>query len=176
MGIANPKFPDTLWDGLSLNTAREVITDDQPPNSQDWDQIVQEVIEVERYLLLNPLTGDSLTYEGVASVNIAQGQAVFVDAVGEIGLADNSSNLISGMAITNALTGETVTYIRQGRVTLASWTVITGGTFLSPGQDYFVSSNGSLSLTAPTSGYVIKIGQAQTTSTIDISIQGPIKL
>jgi hypothetical protein len=176
MGIAHPNFPDALWDGLSKNTARTVITDDQWPNQQDWDQIVQEVIEVERYLLANPFVGDSLTYEGDAATTIVKGQAIFVDASGDIGLADSSSNLISGMSVTDALSGETVIYIRQGRVTLPDWTLITGNTFLAPGQDYFVASNGSLSLTAPTSGYVIKIGQAQTTGTIDISIQGPIKL
>jgi len=176
MGIAHPNFPETLWDGLSKNTARTVITDDQWPNQQDWDQIVQEVIEVERYLLANPFVGDSLTYQGQAATDIVQGQGIFVDTAGDIGLADSASSFLSGMSVTDAIAGETVVYIRQGRVTLPDWTLITGTTFLAPGQDYFVASNGSLSLTAPASGYVIKIGQAQTASTIDIAIQGPIKL
>ncbi len=152
MGIAHPNFPTSLWNGLSRNTARESITDDQWPNQQDWDQIVQEVIEVERYLLDNPLTIEDQVYQGLANTNLIQGQLIYVDLDSEIGLADSNNNLISGMALTSANQGETVVYVRRGRVTLADWTPITGSVSLAPGQDYFLTSTGSMSLTAPESG------------------------
>lgn len=176
MGAAQPHFPNSVWDGLSQNPNRTTIMDDQWPNHQDWDQIVQEVIEVEQYLLDNPPNNEVPLYQGVANTPLVKGQVVYVTPGSEIGLADNNSNLVSGLAITNATAGQTVVYARRGRLTLSDWTAIIGASSLMPGRDYFLASNGSLSLTGPATGYVIKMGQAQTDATFDIHIQSTIKL
>lgn len=37
------KYPS--WDGLSDNPQRTSLNDDIAPNSQDWDQVVKEVLQ-----------------------------------------------------------------------------------------------------------------------------------
>lgn len=52
-----PKFPTKIWDGLSRNKSRTDILDNINPNSQDWSQMVAEMIGVQTLLYcISPLT------------------------------------------------------------------------------------------------------------------------
>lgn len=46
-----PTFPDVIWDGLSSNTWRQSRADRLDPNPDDWDQIVSEMLEVQRVVI-----------------------------------------------------------------------------------------------------------------------------
>jgi len=46
-----PTFPDVIWDGLSSNTWRQSRADHLDPNPDDWDQIVSEMLEVQRVVI-----------------------------------------------------------------------------------------------------------------------------
>lgn len=61
MGVKNPKFPTTTWDGLSENPYRHSRLDDAGPDFRDWDQLVAEMISTQVIVAgLNEAGGASL--------------------------------------------------------------------------------------------------------------------
>lgn len=179
MGVVDPKFPGMIWDGLSANPdrfERAVVT---TPDGNDWDRVTAEVIAIQNYLAGLPTdpNGDLFSlYSNDAAEVIQGGKWVVVESNSELSIATSADGLVSGLTVTGATTGETVVYMRQGRVVALDWTNTTGSTELVPGADYYLTTNGGMSVTAPMSGYVVKLGQAQSVTNFDVDIKPSIRL
>ncbi len=180
MGFVRPKFPDQIWDGLTANPDRINPSIVVTPNAQDWDQIAAEVVAIETYLAGLPVTpdGDKFSlYSGEAEISLSGGQWVLMQSTGLLTIADNTvSGKVSGLAVTGGGIGDSIVYLRQGRIVSSDWTNTTGGTELVPGADYYLTTNGGMSVTAPLSGFLVKLGQAQSETAFDIDISPSIRL
>lgn len=179
MGYASSKFPVQVWDGLSRNPLRISREVDQWCNQDDWDQLVAEIQATQEQILSTP------SVDGVERISlfaaevdedIVSGQFIRIRADGKAVLASSNVGVVSGITLATALEGQTIIYLRRGRLNSTDWTVTTGGTLLSPGEDYFLSLNGTMSLTAPETGYLVNLGQAQSTTEFDLNAFQTIRL
>jgi len=66
----------------------------------------------------------------------------------------------------------------DGQLVSANWTLVVGAAVLVAGSIYYLSEGtaGQLTTTAPATGYVVEVGQAFSTTTLDINIRRAIKL
>jgi len=66
----------------------------------------------------------------------------------------------------------------DGQLTLADWTAIIGSATLTAGSKYYLSeaTKGMLTATPPTTGFVVVVGTALSTTMIDINPEQPIQL
>lgn len=66
----------------------------------------------------------------------------------------------------------------DGVLSLTDWTAATGSTTLTPGSVYYLSNStaGKITSTPPTSGYVVEVGIALSSTELDIDIKPPIGL
>jgi hypothetical protein len=115
---------------------------------------------------------------------ITIGMAVYVYATGAVkkAKADASGTstvigLVADASIASAASGSIQT---DGYLTSADWTAITGGTTLTAGAKYYLSAGtaGQLTTTPPSSAgqYVAPVGQAISTTTLEITILHRVKL
>lgn len=154
MSINAPHFPDAIWDGTTPTRVGRLA--DRSPSSEDWDQAVAELIAVQQQLF-----GAVLIFDAPLAEPIAAGVLVRITLDGLVPASpDNMS--VAGMTIT-----ADGVYRRAGRITLSN---------LVPGANYFLGEAGSISLTAPTSGFLIPVGQAQSETVFDLNLGQPIKL
>jgi len=83
---------------------------------------------------------------------------------------------VVGLAITDVGAGDDATYITNGILELSDWTAITGSPTLTVGLFYYLGSTQFLTLTPPTTGQLVEIGRAQSSTILDIKIKTPIFL
>lgn len=167
--MAKPNFPTKIWDGSTPNTDRvDPLLTDQWCNHQDWDQIRAELIAVQQYVLNLPDDSGHI-YVGIANESIPEGYAVCVRPDTFIEVGDNTNSTVAGVSLQAAAFGEPVLYVSGGKIVLNSWT-------LTPGSRYYVDSDGSLTATAPATNFLIPIGYAHTSTTLDINIQESIRM
>lgn len=110
---------------------------------------------------------EKIAIEMVAAANITQYQVVTTDGV--VADSDNLGHLhkIAGVALSNANVGENLLVQTFGEITDIGWSWTLGNLFL----------NGtSLSLAAPTSGFLVNIGVVKNANCILVTIQDSIKL
>jgi len=81
--------------------------------------------------------------------------------------SDSHKHAVLGVTIGAVNSGDTATIQSYGELTEPSWT-------WSPGLPIFLSTNGLLTQTAPTSGFVLILGTAQTATKMFIQIKTPI--
>lgn len=166
---ATPNFPQKIWDGKTPNTDRvDLRKGDAWCNHADWHQIREEVIALQEYVLNLP-DDSGHVYLGQTSEEIDAGQVIRVRSDGNVEVADNLQSTVAGVAIQTAAASQPILYVTGGRVSLVTWS-------LTPGDDYFVISDGGLTNVAPTSEYLIRFGQAQDANTMDVNIQRSIRL
>lgn len=135
-----PSFPNQVWDGRTGN--RESINDDIDPNSEDFDRIRDEVIAMQQYSQTQYL-------ESTALENIEKHRCIRETASGVV-LATPDQPIVNGFTLDSAGVFDTVRYAPESTlITLAL-----------PAGQYFLSANGTISLTPPATGYVIKVGVA----------------
>ena len=114
---------------------------------------------------------------------ISQGQVVFVSSSGNVNLANNAAEaaakaigVVEDASIAYATSGSVLT---DGAITVADWTAIAGASTLTAGSVYFLDGvDGMITTTPPTlaGSYVVRIGTAISTTTLEVSISRPIKL
>lgn len=63
-------FPNSVWDGLSQNSARASTNDDIPPDQNDWKALVQEIQTVQQYILDNPPGAGEPAGTGTQQTNV----------------------------------------------------------------------------------------------------------
>jgi len=118
-----------------------------------------------------------------ADAQIKIGYPIYLAADGHVNPAQaNSANAaqVAGFSITDTAITFACKYITEGRVVRADWTDIVGAVLLTPGATYFLdaATAGQITTIAPTTGgqYVVRVGRAINTITLDIEIELPIRL
>lgn len=114
---------------------------------------------------------------------ISQGQVVFVSSSGSVNLANNTSEatakaigVVEDASIASTASGSVLT---DGTITVADWTAIAGAPTLTAGSVYFLDGvDGNITTIPPilAGSYVVRIGTAISTTTLEVSISRPIKL
>jgi len=135
-----PSFPNQVWDGKT--GSRESINDNIHPTSEDFDRIRDEVIAMQEYSQTQYL-------EATALENIEKYRCVRETAGGVV-LATPDQPIVNGFTLDDANAFDTLRYAPES--TLLTLTL--------PDGQYFLSQNGTISLTPPMTGYVIKVGIA----------------
>lgn len=129
--------------------------------------------------LANPNTL-SRTFDSATSA----GEAVYASGAGtvELAQADAQSTIrVAGLALEDVGTGNTGNLLADGVLTLntTQWDAVTGQTGgLTPGSNYFLSeaTAGALTVNAPSTGFVVRVGHALSDTELEIEVQQPIKL
>lgn len=114
---------------------------------------------------------------------ISQGQVVFVSSSGSVNLANNTAEatakaigVVEDASIASTTSGNVLT---DGAITVADWTAIAGAPTLTAGSVYFLDGvDGNITTIPPilAGSYVVRIGTAISTTTLEVSISRPIKL
>lgn len=116
-------------------------------------------------------------YSAEADSAISAGQALYIKSNTHTDLADcSTTGTVMGIAQTNIASGFSGNLISQGQLTLSDWSASTGSATLSAGQTYYLGVAGAIGTSPPTSGFVVKLGKAITTTTLEISIEDKILL
>jgi hypothetical protein len=130
---------------------------------------------------------DVVTLTNGNAGSIVIGQPVYPSGAGSVDLAQaNASGTVNLLGFVRDATIATATpgAIQTDGVlaaTTGQWDAVTGGTGgLTPGQVYWLdpSTPGKLTATAPTSvgQYVVRVGQAISTTELEITVEPPILL
>lgn len=118
------------------------------------------------WVALTTSGGASQTLTLAAGVDLVVGDPVAV-SVGTFVKADNVTNFkMVGVITTAALTGFQATATLSGQVVLAG---------LTPNSPYFLG-NGIIANTAPSTGYVVRVGQAISATVLLLNIEDPVLL
>lgn len=115
-----------------------------------------------------------VSFKVTTAANVTQGRALYMNSSGEVSHATNNGTLeeatVIGFANQTKSTGEEVDVLLAG---------VLSSSGLSPGQYYFLGSNGALISTAPTSpsaNYLTRLGEAASTSEFMVQIEPAILL
>ena len=135
------------------------------------------------YTGVNPIEPEPIpvlpadAYPAEADSEILVGQPVYVKATGNVDLAraDQSATAAAiGFAITAADPTYTVNYVTEGKLTLTDWTAVAGVVTLTPGSVYYLDTTmaGRITSVVPSVAgqYIVRLGRAASTTTLDIEI------
>lgn len=123
------------------------------------------------------------TNDNVGAITI--GQPVYGTSGTNVDLAQADAQstirikgLVADVSIAAAASGDIVV---DGilEATTGQWDAVTGDTGgLTPGSNYFLdeATAGMLTTTAPSTGFVVRVGHALSTTELEIEVQQPIKL
>ena len=130
-----------------------------------------------------PVVPTTESYSVEADESISVGRPIYLKLGGHAALAlANAPRPASaiGFAIVAAEPTFAVSYITEGKVTLANWATVAGTAELAAGSTYYLddSGPGQITDTAPTASgrYVVRVGRAASSTTLDIEIESPIRL
>jgi hypothetical protein len=111
---------------------------------------------------------------------IKMGQPIYIKASGHAGLAvatGAATAAVIGLAVSDAVPTHNIEYVTDTSLTLTDWSEVIGTESLTSGAIYFLAlSIGKLVTPAPTSGYVVPVGRAASTNTLDIEIGQSVRL
>lgn len=155
-------------------------TNSEPP-SADWDLLAAEGTQ-------GPFgpqgpSGGADPYEVEVDTQVEIGTPIYLGINGHANAAQADSAAtakVVGLSLSSTAPTFSCTYITDGQVIRSDWTDITGTASLTPGAYYFLDPDnlGQMTTTAPTTGgdFVLRLGQAQSTTVFDVEIQQPIRL
>lgn len=119
----------------------------------------------------------------IVAEDISPGQAIYLDGSGELRLAQADSEMTgyaAGICTVGATAGNAASYVTEGLVALANWTVSVGTASLTPGTLYFLDPNnpGGMTEVSPTSSgqIVLVTGRATTGQILDLIFTQPVLL
>lgn len=121
-------------------------------------------------------------YSAQAAENITAGFPIYgLSGLVQAGVARSDTaakSRVRGLALATVTTGNTVSYIASGKVTIADWTAIIGAASLTPNAVYYLADTGGLTATAPTAvgKIVTQVGRAASTTIFNLDIKRPILL
>jgi hypothetical protein len=126
---------------------------------------------------------DITYYSAEADSTTKIGSPLYLTGAGHVDLAQaNAAGTVQvvGLALEVVAAGFSCNYISEGSIERSNWSGISGTASLSPGATYFLdpSTAGRITTTAPTTAgqYVVRVGRAVNTTTLDIEIELPILL
>ena len=117
-----------------------------------------------------------------AASTLQAGQPVYLTSTGGLGpaLAGPRTAEVFGIAVAGTQAGGSAPYVTGGELALSDWTAVTGSVSLVPGASYYLhpSAAGMLTTTAPSVAgqYVIRVGQAVSTTTMNVTIESSVLL
>jgi hypothetical protein len=118
-----------------------------------------------------------VVYDPAALSNAQVGSWVYVNSSGNAILATSAGTLpqaeVVGCFTAEGIPSQLTELLTKGRLTLADWTALAGTEFLSPGVVYYLTTGGLMSAVAPSSGYVVVLGRAVTSTQFDVDVQLP---
>ncbi len=131
-----------------------------------------------------PATPETIDFHSAeADSTIIIGNPLYLTGVGHVNPARSDAagtTQVVGLSITDTSAGFTCNYLTEGRIERSDWTDVAGVTNLSAGVTYFLDPilSGRITSTAPTTAgqYVVRVGRAVNTTTLDIEIELPILL
>lgn len=131
-----------------------------------------------------PATPESTDYHSAeADSTIVIGNPVYLTGAGHVNPARADAagtTQVVGLSITDTSAGFTCNYLTEGRIEKSDWTAVAGVANLSAGVTYFLDPSvaGHITSTAPSvvGQYVVRVGRAVNTTTLDIEIELPILL
>ena len=118
-----------------------------------------------------------------STINI--GQAVYTDASGTVKLAKadaSGTRLVTGLVLDTTIANTSTGNIAvEGVITATTtqWNAVTGGAGgLTAGAKYWLSNGtaGGITATAPTTGWLVYVGKALSTTQLELAIASPIRL
>lgn len=134
----------------------------------------------------SPLTWVTLGASGTPTLtaetdaDVVAGQPVYIKASGHLGLAESTAlpqARCAGLVTADTLTGVAAPFSPDGTVNLADWTAVVGAASLTPGAEYFLAATaGQITDTAPSSGYLVRVGRAISATVLDIEIHPIVAL
>ena len=123
-------------------------------------------------ILANLSTAQTATF--VAGEDIDAFRFVYIDTDNKIKKASNSNPLhlgrVHGVTLVSAVSGGSATVINLGMVTNPGWTLTTNPPFV------FLSSDGEMTQTPPTSGFLCVVGYVVSATQFFVRIQSSINL
>ncbi len=138
-------------------------------------------VPIEPQLPATPETIDYHTAEADSTIII--GNPLYLTGAGHVNSAQADAagtTQVVGLSITDTSAGSSCNYLTEGRIERSDWTAIAGVVSLSAGLTYFLDPSvaGHITSTAPTvvGQYVVRVGRAVNTTTLDIEIELPIRL
>lgn len=170
------QFPNSIWDGTSESRPNTLVN--RSPDWKDWDRIVSEVRSTQSAVLGISEVGQTL-YSAEADSEIKAGQPVYFNfnSLSKAVANSQDSSLVAGLVL---LSGETPTYITSGKLELPDWTDSTGANELTVGAIYYLhpSIPGRITTSIPSASglFLVKLGQAQSETELDVNIAPPIRL
>jgi len=127
--------------------------------------------------------GGNTEIDATFGSNASMGMVVYVDVTGdaELALADAEATTGAiGLAAANVAAGEEGKYVVEGLIEQSDWTAVAGSTLLVPGATYYLDPDtpGMITPIAPIDAgdFVVVVGRAVNTTTLDIEIAPPILL
>ena len=126
--------------------------------------------------------GPSANLSAVAGVALSAGQPVYVSQVDALvyqaGATLEASSQPCGFCLADTALGQVSDVVPAGRLELTDWSVPLGGTnLLAPGAVYFLSGTaGQITASPPTTGFLVQIGIAVTTTALDVDIKTRVRL
>lgn len=118
--------------------------------------------------------GGTTTFSAEAGEDVSAGQPVYF-SMSKLFKAHSDYKEVIGVTTEEILTGATGNYTVDGGVTIADWSAITGSASLTQGSVYYLSGN-QLSITPPSTGYLIAVGKAVSSTILEVELQPPIRL
>jgi len=125
----------------------------------------------------------SSTVSATFDSNTSKGMALYISGSGNVDLAQADAigtKGVVGLASAAVLATATGDYQMEGQITQSDWSAVIGSTTLTAGSFYFLdeSTAGRLTDTPTTTPgeYVVRVGRALTTTTLDIEVAQPILL
>jgi hypothetical protein len=127
---------------------------------------------------------DSLmdTYTAESDDSIVAGQPLYIKATGHAALAAANAGATAnaiGFATVDAEPTFSVNYATEGKLTLVDWTTVSGSASLVPGAAYYLSTAvGKITSVPPSAAgaYVVRVGRAASSLTLDIEIEPSVRL
>lgn len=157
--------------------AKGVSTGNLPTNNPNFTGIVN--IDGDLYVFNNTYLEGDVTTEGsrftpyIAGAAVGGQRAVVTDPAGKVIHADNTNDdhfgLFTGITNTSVILDEEVLVVSYGRMIDPAFSFI-------PEEKLYLSTNGLLTQTAPTTGFLQSIGHAISSDTIFINPQIPTRL
>lgn len=152
-------MPLIPWDGSSSNRKPGQV---KSPNNEDWLVLLAKIRDIVDYVngieFTNIQIGDALNSTfPLGSPITYDGQLASINNPNVIGLVSSED-----------------CYIAVGYLVLDSWEEVSGNKLLISGAIYYLKEIGKLTVVPPTSGVLVEIGMAQTTTKMYINIKVPI--
>jgi hypothetical protein len=114
-----------------------------------------------RWVVTNQITKDTLVYVGVAAETVSALRGVTLDINGSIVTANPSTASLLGLSITAANPGNSVSVVLSGTVSDNSWS-------WEIDKSLFISNDGIITQTTPTSPKLLILGRAVNPSTVNV--------